>query len=90
MSERDVFDALKYRIVVDGWGNRRYFNTGGKLHRDGGPAVDCTNGHKEWWQNGQLHRIDGPAVEWRDGSKDWFINDVGMSEAEFKEAVKAL
>ena len=74
MSEQEVFDALTCRIVVDKHGCSRYYNTANQLHRDGGPAVEYVNGHKEWWQNGQLHRIDGPAVEWWDGDKRWYQN----------------
>ena len=66
----------KYYVVVDDFGNSRWYKDAKctVLHRENGPAVDCTNGHKEWWQNDQLHRIDGPAIEWRDGDKRWFQN----------------
>ena len=74
MSEQAVFDALRYRIVVDGFGTRRYYNSDNQLHRDGGPAVEYTAGEKQWCQNGQLHRTDGPAVLWADGTKKWFQN----------------
>ena len=67
MSEQAVFDTLKYRIEVDKFGTRRYYNSANQLHRENGPAVDDANGHKEWWQNGQRHRIDGPAIEWCNG-----------------------
>ena len=64
----------KYYVTVDDLGNSRWYKDAKCkiLHRENGPAVDCTNGHKEWLQNGQLHRIDGPAVEWRDGDKRWY------------------
>ena len=90
MSEQEVFDALKYRIEVDGFGNRFYYNSAGLLHRDDGPAVEYPDGSKSWRQNDRLHRIDGPAVEWASGNKEWFINGKKLTEAEFKEAVKAL
>ena len=66
----------KYYVTVDDFGNSRWYKDAKctVLHRENGPAVDCTNGHKEWWQNDQLHRIDGPAIEWRDGDKRWFQN----------------
>ena len=90
MSEQDVFDALKYRIEFDGYGTCYYYNNAGLLHRLDGPAIEYPDGSKSWCQNGQLHRIDGPAVEWARGNKDWFINGKILTEAEFKEAVKAL
>jgi len=43
-----------------------------KLHRENGPAVELTNGHKEWYLNDRLHRTNGPAREWADGHKEWF------------------
>ena len=71
MSEHEVFEALKYRVEVNEWGTRRYFNSANQLHRTDGPAVEWTIGHKEWWQNGQRHRTDGPAIEWDSGDKAW-------------------
>ena len=88
MSEQAVFDALRYRIVVDGFGTRRYYSSDNQLHRESGPAVEYANGHKEWWQNGQLHRTDGPAIEYADGRKEWYINGEELTEAEFNQRVK--
>jgi len=75
MSEQDVFDTLRYRIVVDVYGLRRYYNSDNQLHRDGGPAVEYVVGHVEWYQNGQLHRIDGPAIISERGDKYWYQNN---------------
>ena len=90
MSEQAVFEALKYRIEVDARGTRWYYNSANQLHREGGPAVEWSDGGKLWYQNGLPHRLDGPAIEWWNGDKRWFIHGVEMTEAEFKEAVKAL
>ena len=81
----------KYFVVVDNFGTTRWYKDAKCkiLHRENGPAVDCTYGHKEWWQNGQRHRIDGPAIErGQRGSKAWYINDVRLTEDEFNQAVK--
>ena len=80
----------KYYVTVDVLGNTRWYKDAKCkiLHRENGPAVDCTNGHKEWWQNDQLHRTDGPAIEWRDGDKRWYINGVKMTESEFLAATQ--
>ena len=88
MNEQAVFDTLKYRVEVDMFGTRRYYNSDNRLHRMGGPAVEYVNGHVEWWQNGQHHRIDGPAIEWRDGDKRWYINGKQLTEAEFLAATQ--
>ena len=66
----------KYYVTVDDHGNTRWHkDTECTIrHRENGPAVDCTNGHKEWWQYGQRHRIDGAAIERFDGDKSWWQN----------------
>ena len=74
MSEQAVFDALKYRIVVDEHGCSRYYNAANQLHRLDGPAIEYVGGHKEWWQNDELHRTDGAAIEYPDGTKRWYQN----------------
>ena len=80
----------KYYVVVDVLGNTRWYKDAKCkiLHRENGPAVVCTFGHKEWCQNGQRHRTDGPAVEWASGHKNWYINGVRMTEAEFLAATQ--
>ena len=75
MCEQAVFDALKYRIEVDEYGTRRYYNAAKQLHRDGGPAVEYNGGHKEWYQNGQRHRENGPAIVHAHGTKIWYQNN---------------
>ncbi len=47
----------------------------GELHRVNGPAIEWTNGTKEWCLNGTLHRTDGPAIEYHSGRKEWWLND---------------
>ena len=88
MNEQAVFDTLKYRVEVDMFGTRRYYNSDNRLHRMAGPAIEYVNGHVEWWQNDQCHRIDGPAVVYANGRKDWYINDKVMTEAEFLAATQ--
>lgn len=45
---------------------------GGLPHRKDGPAIEWTNGDREWYINGELHREDGPAVENSEGYKWYF------------------
>ena len=89
MSEQAVFEALKYRIEVDGHGNRCYRNAARQPHRIGGPAIELADGSKFWYQNGKLHREDGPAIELPSGAKSWYINDKLLSEARFNQLVGA-
>ena len=46
------------------------------LHRDNDkPAIEWSNGRKEWLQNGKIHRDnDKPAIEWSNGRKEWWQN----------------
>ena len=46
------------------FGDTFYHNERGDLHREDGPAIEYTDGSKEWCINNLFHRIDGPAVEW--------------------------
>ena len=55
-------------------GNRLWKNEEGKLHRDNGPAIERSDGTKQWWVNEKKHREDGPAMEWADGTKCWYMN----------------
>jgi hypothetical protein len=63
-----------YRVEVEA-GITSWFNEYGQRHREDGPAIEWSDGHKEWYRNGQLHREDGPAVEWADGTKYWYRNN---------------
>ena len=79
MSEQAVFDALKYRIEVNKFRTRRYYNSAGELHRDDGPAVEYADGTKCWYHNGLRHRTDGPAIEWAHGINEWWLNGKGLN-----------
>ena len=54
-------------------GSVRYYNAEGRLHREGGPALEEPNGTKMWYRNGKLHREDGPAYEGPDGVS-WYAH----------------
>lgn len=45
-----------------------------KLHREDGPAIECKDGSKFWFQNGERHRTDGPAVIEPNGNMEWWEN----------------
>lgn len=61
----------------------KWCNSKGELHRLDGPAIEFTNGQKQWCQNGQLHRTDGPAIEYSNGRKSWYLNGFCFTEKEF-------
>ena len=60
-------------VEIDSSKTKRWKNKKELLHRLDGPAVECIDGNKEWWQNGERHREDGPAVEFNDGYKEWWF-----------------
>ena len=73
-TEAEVFEALKYRIDVDEYGNRRYYNALGQLHRLDGPAIVYPTGAKAWYRNGLRHRTDDPAIVHANGAQEWYHN----------------
>jgi len=65
---------ITYKVTVDNYGTKRWYNENDEYHRLDGPAIERANGSKEWRLNGKLHRLDGPAVEYADGRKEWWVN----------------
>ena len=64
---------IEYTVVVQDNGSKCWF-LNGKLHREDGPAYECSNGSKFWYLNGKRHREGGPAVEGANGNKFWWLN----------------
>jgi hypothetical protein len=63
----------EYIVKVNDEGTIIWYQEG-KLHRVGGPAIECLDGYKAWYQKDKLHRADGYAVEYTNGSKFWYID----------------
>jgi len=68
---------MKEYIKTTSRGTKLYYKDKEKtiLHREDGPAVEHTDGYREWYLNNKLHRMDGPAVEYANGRRMWFVND---------------
>ena len=63
-------------LKINEYGTKFYYIKGTDiLHREDGPAIEFSNGSKEWFQHGKNHRLNGPAIEWVDGYKEYWIND---------------
>ena len=61
-------------IIEDNYGIC-YYKKGTQIrHRDGGPAIENSDGYKSWWINGNVHRENGPAIEYSSGNKIWYLN----------------
>lgn len=72
-------------LWIDENGNRFWFNKEGELHRKDGPAIEMSDGSKEWYVNGERHRIDGPSVEWRDGNEVYWLDGKYYNKKEYRE-----
>ena len=60
---------------IDQYGNKRWFNEQGQLHRTDGPAIIWSDGGTDWHINGRRHRTDGPALTLSAGTQVWYFND---------------
>jgi hypothetical protein len=66
---------MRYTVEVCSDGSIFWYKHGTTVvHREGGPAIEYTNGDKEWWYDGYLHREDGPAIKKADGVCYWFAH----------------
>ena len=57
---------IEYTVRVYKNGNTEWW-LNGELHREDGPAVECSDGTKSWYLHGKRHREDGPALVLVDG-----------------------
>jgi hypothetical protein len=69
-----TFIFMSLGPVTDEHGTTRWYDGGGKCHRDGDlPAVMYADGTQVWYQHGNKHRDgDLPAVVWENGSQRWY------------------
>ncbi len=84
----ELMDSLKYHIVTDDAGTKRYYNSVGQFHRLEGPAVRYVNGAYAWFENGVRHCATGPAIRNSIGRLRWWIDGVEVSQAKFNELTK--
>ena len=76
--------VLKNKDGVFHFDEKNYF------HREDGPAIEFSNGQKEWYVHGKVHRVDGPAVEYAGGDKAWYLNGKEYSEEKHKRLAKMI
>ena len=58
------------------------------LHRIDDPAIEYSDGEKDWWVDSKLHRVDGPAIVYASGNKEWYVDGKQYSEKEFSILIK--
>ena len=53
--------------------------------------VTVEYGTTKWYdfESGKLHREDGPACEYANGSKYWYLNDVHLTEQQWKDQTQS-
>lgn len=68
--------------ITNNRGEVRY-RRNGRLHRVGGPALDCPSGYQVWYLNGDEHREDGPARIRPSGIVEYFLNGIEYSQHEY-------
>ena len=66
----------------------KFYSKNNQLHNPYGPAIETTNGYKEWWLYGKCHRENGPAIEHCDGTKEWYFQ--GMLHRKNNPAVESI
>jgi hypothetical protein len=69
-------------LEMDVYGTKWWKNKDGKFHRLDGPAIEFTDGYKNWYVNGILHREDGPAVIDHIGENEWYLRGVRYKSKE--------
>jgi hypothetical protein len=80
---------IEYTVKVYEDGDRFWY-LNGELHREDGPAVECSNGTRKWYLDGQLHREDGPAIEYADGTRFWYLHGNRVTEEAVMNPAKEL
>lgn len=60
-------------LIITTEGHKMYYKDANCsiLHREDGPAIEFTQGHKSWYQDNLRHRDDGPAIEWGNETSYW-------------------
>ncbi|RTK95482.1 MAG: hypothetical protein EKK64_06575 [Neisseriaceae bacterium] len=61
-----------------------------KYHRKNKPAIEYTNGDKEWWLDGKRHRspVEGPAVMFKEDY--YFYSDSQFKVAKYENGTREL
>jgi hypothetical protein len=74
--------AFTARLAIEWHGRSERHYSGGKLHREGGPAAVKKDAFEGWYQRGELHREGGPAAVIPGNLEGWFVNGRPHRETE--------
>ena len=66
----------KYWVTVEDCGTIHWYKDAKMTirHRVGGPAIEWSDGTRDWYLDGQSHRVGGPAIELASGTRVWYLN----------------
>ena len=78
-----------YAVEVDNDGDT-FWRLDGKLHREGGPAIEYASGSRSWYRHGKPHCEDGPAVEWANGDVEYWLNGKQVTRTDVMGSAKEL
>lgn len=81
---------MEYIFQVCDNGNTYWHSKDWIFHRLDGPAVECLDGPKVWYQYGKRHREDGPAVIYSNGNKEYWYKGTHFSECDSDDMWKRL
>ena len=73
---------MRNGIEVDDEGNKFHY-VDDKLHRVDGPAIEYSDGGKEWFQFGKRHREDGPAMDFGNHRLFWYLYGEECTKKEY-------
>ena len=76
--------------VIDKYGNKRWYDSDGKWHREDGPAIEYADGDKWWLKHGDWHREDGPAIDCTNGYKFYYLEDIQYTKEKYWKKIKEL
>lgn len=82
------FKEAKYNVKV--FIDRTEWHQAGKLHRDGGPAIEYNDGTKKWYKYGKVHRDDGPAIIYGDRCERWYIKGYEYTKDGYHKVISKL
>ena len=84
LANETTTDISPAKNEIDQYGDKRWVNEEGELHRVDGPAVELVSGYKAWWIENKRHRLNGPAIEDDGGTISYWINGKKLTKLEFR------
>jgi len=75
---------------IDEYGDKFWYDSDNRFHREDGPAIEYADGDKSWFKNGKSHREDGPAWESLNGNKLYYLEGIHYTKEKYWKKIKQL